>query len=72
MCEARLFYKGRKGSIYARETRKDKEWKVYILTNNGTQLTCINKTEEYPPKKYSSSVYINVSAGGKISIKIRK
>ena len=61
-------YQERNGSFYARKINEYTEWKVYKRTNKGspTQLTCIDTTKDYQPKKYSTPVRIHKSTGGKI------
>ena len=65
-CGQWLSYQDRNGKFYARESHGDTEWKIYERTNRGTQLTCINTTEEYQSTKHSIPVQIHTSAGGKI------
>ena len=40
--------------------------KIYKRTNNGTQLTCIDKTSKYKPTKYSIPVQVCASSRGDI------
>ena len=65
-CGQWLSYQDKNGKFYARESHEDTEWKIYERTNRGTQLKCIDTTEEYQPIKHSTPVQIHISAGGKI------
>ena len=47
-------------------SHEDIEWKVYEHTNKGTQLACIDTTEEYQLTKYSIPVRIHTGAELKI------
>ena len=55
-------YQDRNGKFYARDTHTDKEWMIYNGTNEGTQLTCIDRVQKYQPTKHSTPVRIHTAA----------